>query len=87
VTHPYPGAFTSCRTRRLFVWQARLVDDRVYEVPGEVLARDGGIVVATGSGALRLERVQLDGEAEEAGDRLAQRIGLRIGDRLGEEAA
>ncbi len=89
VTHPYPGAFTWWRDRRLFVWQTRLVDgagDR--EVPGRVVGvGDGGIVVTTGGGALRLERVQLAGGPEEEGEAFARRIDLRIGDRLGEEAA
>jgi methionyl-tRNA formyltransferase len=86
VTHPYPGAFTTWGPRRLFVWQARPVDGASLAPPGQVVACNGGVIVATGTGSLRLERVQLDGEEEEAGESLASRIGLAVGDRLGEEA-
>ena len=88
VTHPYPGAFTTCRTTPLFVWWARPLDDRPDGVPGEVLEvrRGSGIVVAAGSGALLLERVAFGGEVEGRADELAVRVGLAAGERLGEAA-
>ncbi len=82
VTHPYPGAFTSWRGERLFVWSAR-PDDAHGGEPGRVLAvGPDGVLVAAGTGALRLERVQLDGAREERGAELAARAGLAAGDRL-----
>ena len=88
VTHPYPGAFTTCRTTPLFVWWARPLDDRPDGVPGEVLEvrRGSGIVVAAGSGALLLERVAFGGDVEGRADELALRVGLAAGERLGEAA-
>ena len=87
VTAPYPGAFTTWRGRRLLVWWARSVDGVPATAPGEVVAirRDGGVVVATGHGALVLERVQLDGGSEERADEMAERAGIVPGVRLGEE--
>jgi UDP-4-amino-4-deoxy-L-arabinose formyltransferase/UDP-glucuronic acid dehydrogenase (UDP-4-keto-hexauronic acid decarboxylating) len=87
VTAPYPGAFTTWRGRRLLVWWARAVDGIPATAPGEVVAirRDAGVVVATGRGALVLERVQLDGGAEERADEMAERAGIVPGARLGEE--
>jgi methionyl-tRNA formyltransferase len=87
VTAPYPGAFTTWRARRLLVWWARPVDGVPAAAPGEVVAirRDGGVVVATGHGALVLERVQLDGGSEERADEMAERAGIVPGVRLGEE--
>jgi methionyl-tRNA formyltransferase len=87
VTAPYPGAFTTWRGRRLLVWWARPVDGVPATAPGEVVAirRDGGVVVATGHGALVLERVQLDGGSEERADEMAERAGIVPGVRLGEE--
>jgi len=87
VTAPYPGAFTTWRGRRLLVWWARAVDGIPATAPGEVVAirRDAGVVVATGRGALVLERVQLDGGAEERADEMAERAGIVPGVRLGEE--
>jgi methionyl-tRNA formyltransferase len=86
VTQPYPGAFTTCRNERLLVWWARTFEEPVAAgAPGEVLeVRPGhGVVVATGGGALLLERVQLDGDDVRRADELARSIGLTPGERLG----
>ena len=84
VTHPYPGAFTSRNGERLFVWWARAMDGG--GVPGEVLQirPRSGVVVAAGSGALLLERVQLAGDGERRADEFALDCGLALGERLGE---
>jgi methionyl-tRNA formyltransferase len=46
-----------------------------------------GVVVAAGSGALLLERVQLAGRDEQRADELAVRTGLAMGERLGGDEA
>jgi methionyl-tRNA formyltransferase len=86
VTAPYPGAFTTWRRQRLFVWWARTTEGPRAGAPGEVLeVRPGaGVVVATGAGALLLERVQLADGPEERADEMAARAGLIPGSRLGE---
>jgi methionyl-tRNA formyltransferase len=88
VTHPYPGAFTTWRGHRLRVWWARPLDAPAGR-PGEVLEvrRGTGIVVAAGTGALLVERVQLDDDAERPADEVAGVAGLRPGARLGDAAA
>jgi methionyl-tRNA formyltransferase len=87
VTHPYPGAFTTLHGATLFVWKATAVEAPAHVEPGRVCAlAPGGVVVGTGGGGLRLETVQLDGEAEEPAIDLARRRGLRVGDRLGDAA-
>ena len=90
VTAPYPGAFTTYRGERLFVWWARPLDlgPRVG-APGEVVEiRPGaGVVVAAGSGALLLDRVQLAGHDEQRADELAVQTGLVMGERLGGDDA
>jgi len=90
VTAPYPGAFTTYRGERLFVWWARPLDPGArVGAPGEVMEiRPGaGVVVAAGSGALLLERVQLAGRDEQRADELAMRTGLVMGERLGGDEA
>src|SRR5207244_6354288 len=85
VTAPYPGAFTTYRGERLFVWWARPLDPGArVGAPGEVMEiRPGaGVVVAAGSGALLLERVQLAGRDEQRADGLAVRAGLAVGEGL-----
>lgn len=61
--NPWPVAETRWRGQQLRIWQAMpLAVAAVSAVPGEVIeARDGRIVVATGDGALRLDRLQLPG--------------------------
>jgi len=87
VTHPYPGAFTTWRGRRLFVWDARPIDRPSRAAPGEVVGSgsDDGLVVGTADGTLRLEEVQLAGEAPERGNEFARRTGLVAGECLGGE--
>jgi len=90
VTHPYPGAFTTYHGTPLFVWWARPLDPGArVGAPGEVMEiRPGaGVVVAAGSGALLLERVQLAGRDEQRADELAVRTGLVMGERLGGDEA
>ncbi|MBI2964399.1 MAG: formyltransferase [Deltaproteobacteria bacterium] len=84
VTHPYPGAFTWHHGRRLFVWWARPVAAPRALRPGEVhLDGEGGAWVGGGDGALRLERVQLEGEGEVTAAQWARGGGCRSGEVLG----
>ncbi len=84
VTHPFPGAFAAFRERRLFLWAARPEPGATAAAPGTVVEvpRGGGIVVATGAGALLVTRLAFEGEAEMAGDAFAVGHALRPGDRL-----
>ena len=59
---PWPGTFTTWRGQRLKVLRAKPSPDwRGDAPPGTVVALPGGVIVATGDGALRLESVQLAG--------------------------
>jgi methionyl-tRNA formyltransferase len=85
--NPVPGAETSWHGQQLKVWQAEATDLEGDASPGKVVAADGeGIVVATGSGALRLVRIQIAGrKATTAAEFLnAHRI---AGDQLGKGPA
>ena len=85
VTHPYPGAFTTWAGTKLFVWQARPLDGPPSVEAGRVVAiAPAGIVVATGRGALLIERLEIAGEGEERAVDFARRHGVRAGDRLGD---
>ena len=83
VTHPYPGAFTVHDGRRLFVWWGRPEDDRVGLEPGQLDVSSSALRVGTGRGALRLERVQIEGEKEREAREWAAAAAVRSGDRLG----
>ncbi len=84
LTHPYPGAFTVHRDRRLFVWRAAPAPAGPPGArPGQVLADDGQVCVATGRGALRLDRVQWEGGPEQPGHAVAELAGAVLGERAG----
>jgi methionyl-tRNA formyltransferase len=65
---PWPGLFTFVDGQRLRLWKVRpLLDWRGDARPGEVLLDVGGLVVATGRGALELLEVQLAGKQRVSG--------------------
>jgi methionyl-tRNA formyltransferase len=75
VTHPYPGAFTFFKGRKLLVWAGQIMAAAVpgpFE-PGQVTAGvpGEGLLVATGSGNFLITQAQWEGEPEFLGPVLA----------------
>lgn len=59
--NPIPGAYTTFRSNQIKIWQARATSEQ-HDKPGKILAiNPDGIIVACGSGMLRLETVQRSG--------------------------
>ncbi len=86
VTDPWPGAFTSARGERLFVWRAEVRPAEAPLAPGEVARVSGGeVLVATGRDWLELLEVSRPGGAHESGGAWARRERLAPGERLGAE--
>jgi len=84
LTHPYPGAFTQVGDERLFVWKGRAETGGTNAGPGKIIGIDPrGVLVAAGSGALRMESAQIDGESEEAAVTIARRRSWSEGMMLG----
>jgi methionyl-tRNA formyltransferase len=86
VTRPYPGAFTSCRGKKLYVWSAGLIPDGAGArwPPGTVVGvQNGGCLVATGDGHLLLTHVQVEGEEMISGATWFYGSGAQVGMRLG----
>jgi methionyl-tRNA formyltransferase len=81
---PWPGTFTFWHNRRLKILEAApALDWQGSAPPGAVIDVETGAAVATGEGALRLERVQLAGKrAMEIGPFLRGQRGF-VGSRLG----
>jgi methionyl-tRNA formyltransferase len=88
VTRPYPGAFSSYRGRKLYVWAARPLSPPLSGArPGTILGVcEEGCAVATGAGTLLLTQVQLQGEGVLSGAAFVRSHGVDRGERLGEEA-
>lgn len=61
--HPWPGAFTFWRGKRLKVLSARPLSVDVHgETPGKVVQFNSNIAVVTGEGLLLLDKLQLAGK-------------------------
>jgi len=92
LTHPYPGAFTSLHSRKLYVWHADLIDGFGLSKaePGTVVGlevgaghSDGAILVTCGDGRLlALRRVQFQGGDQEGGYRLHEAGQIAVGMRF-----
>ena len=81
VTHPFPGAFSFIKDKKLFIWKAD-VSDR-GGVPGTIIGTaNGSFLVGAARGALMLKRAQIEGEAETDGTAALHRLGLKQGDRF-----
>ncbi len=86
VTHPYPGAFTFCQGRKLFIWAGQIMAAPVPEPaePGQMTAAvpGEGLLVATGAGHFLITQAQWEGEPEFLGPVLATWDYL-VGQRFG----
>ena len=84
VTCPYPGAFTRCRGRKLYVWSARrLRSGKKYpgNVPGHIAGMSArGAVVLTGDGAILLTRVQFKGQKPGSAAGVLRQVHTRLGE-------
>jgi methionyl-tRNA formyltransferase len=69
-THPYPGAFTYLEGKKFFIWKAHPEEGQTHHLPGTVISAKP-FVVTSGSGTLKLLRVQLEGESEMDGETFA----------------
>jgi methionyl-tRNA formyltransferase len=78
--NPFPGAFFFANGTRIKVWRAAAVDGAAPA--GTVLQSDrGGVVIACGSGALRLDELQLPGKRRVSAQEFAGQLDL-AGERL-----
>ena len=67
--NPFPGASAIFNDVAVKLWQAEVVDNNDIGVPGQIMQADGeGVVIACGTGAVRVTQLQKPG-----GKRLAAR--------------
>ncbi len=80
--NPQPGAWTRYKGAEVKVFDSSKVD--ASGEPGQVIALDdGGVVVATANGAIRISKLRADGGKITASE-YATSAGLVVGDRLGD---
>lgn len=73
-THPFPGAFTTLREKKILIWESELPshsDFYVGNIPGRVLGKkEGAIEVLTGKGIIRLKQLQFIDEEEKSANHI-----------------
>jgi len=80
---PWPGSFTHVGGKLLKVHRAAIVATERMGTPGEVIRADsGGFWVATGSGVIALEEVQLENKKRLAGAEFINGARIKIAERL-----
>jgi methionyl-tRNA formyltransferase len=81
--HPWPGSFTHIGGRLLKAHRAKIISAESRGDPGEIVRADpGGFWVATGSGVIGLEEVQLENKNRLAGAEFIRGARIKAGDRL-----
>jgi methionyl-tRNA formyltransferase len=84
-TNPQPGATTYFRGKRLKIFDAKPVRDIVGGLPGQIIdSRADGFVVSLRSGAILVQKVQMDKSSKVEATEFARQAGLAPGVRLGE---
>ena len=80
---PWPGAYSHVGGKLLKIHRARVVAADTKGSPGEVMRADtGGLWIATGSGLLGLEEVQLENRKRLSGVEFLRGARIKPGDRL-----
>ncbi len=80
---PWPGAYTHTGGKLLKVHRAKIIPADKAASPGEVVRADaGGFWVATGSGIIELEQVQLENKKRLPGVEFIKGARIKTGDRL-----
>lgn len=84
---PWPGAYTSLQSRTgssvVKIWSAA-VEDAHSGTPGEIVeASKETLVIATGTGALRILSLQLEGNKRLRVDQFLSGHAVKVGDHLG----
>jgi methionyl-tRNA formyltransferase len=87
VTHPYPGAFTFYKGRKVFIWKASIAPeiDNGQTPPCTIIIKDSRIYVKTGEGLLGIIRIQIDGCEETSDSEFIASAGIRNGDMFNNE--
>ncbi len=78
---PWPSAFTKFRGKLVKITKAQPVEGTGK--PGEVIRADRELIVATGSGALKIERLKPEGRKEISGEEFIRGYRVKVGDFFG----
>ena len=81
---PQPGAYLMFTGDKVRLYNARLVDSKQNQEPGEILdIGEGGIMIALNGGAMRFGKVRDSSGQKMDADEFAKKMDLQVGMRLG----
>jgi methionyl-tRNA formyltransferase len=84
-TNPQPGATTYFHGKTLKIFDAKPIYDIVGGLPGQIVNSSAdGVVVSLKSGAILVQKVQMNKSSKIEAAEFARQARLEIGDRLGE---
>jgi methionyl-tRNA formyltransferase len=78
---PWPGAFTTFRSKNLSIWEAR--PDDIHAGPAELVVKNNRLIVGCGQSALELLSVQPEGKRRMSARDFIQGYKPRSGEKLG----
>ena len=61
LTHPYPGAFTYWKNKKLTIWSSKL-SEIPHTFPGEIILQDNKIFISTQKNCLEIISLQIENE-------------------------
>jgi methionyl-tRNA formyltransferase len=85
-TDPQPGATTYYHGKALKIFTSKPIYDITNDLPGQIVSiRTEGFVVSLKSGAVLVQKVQMNKSSKMEAAEFARQAGLEIGDRLGQK--
>ncbi len=80
---PWPGAFTYIDGKMLKILEARVVNAKKSDIPAGRIYDEVTLTIATGEGAIRIKRLQLEGKKVMAPDKFLRGYRVKEGTVLG----
>jgi len=85
LTHPFPGAFSYLRRKKLFIWSAGVFVGLDFEgdiKSGTMLIHDGKLLIKTGAGLIAPVKLQIEGGCEMFAENFVKENGIISGEQL-----
>ena len=62
LTHPYPGAFTFWKGKKILIWKSLISNKEDRQTPGTIIESNEKILVSTGNGVIEIILLQAESE-------------------------
>jgi len=83
LTHPYPGAFTFLRNKKVFILSSKYINKKVCAEPGTIIKiSEDGLVVSAWEKGLLLTKIQPENKEIMSAMEFAEVYNIKVGDRF-----